>query len=144
MAKIEDIEKVMKIFEEIRPRHGRNKIDESRMGIGALLQLLDEFEVLTAGEISEKLEVSTARVAVLLKKMEAKNLVEKKKDKNDGRITRVCLSEKGKEHIKLIKKEIRHYIGNAIDEIGMDKMLDFLETSRKLKEIMPPPPGEEF
>lgn len=119
------------------PSEKYQKIDRSSMGIRAILKYLSrENERATAGEISKALGVSTARVAVLLKKMEAKGLLEKQSDPADGRLVVVCLSQQGKDTAEQVRQEIYALIGSLIDEIGMERMLEFAAISNEIHEVI--------
>ncbi len=98
MATREQIEVLLERLEKAPPSEHFQHIDNNPVGIRAILKYLSETnEKVTAGKISEHLKVSTARVAVLLKKMEAKGLIEKEHDPDDGRIVIVELSGHGKQ-----------------------------------------------
>ncbi|MDE6372091.1 MAG: hypothetical protein K2L61_00955, partial [Clostridia bacterium] len=73
MADIKDVEFVFKTLSESRPTELNNRMNDTQAGIGAVLKILSETDrAVTCGEIAKRMEVSTARVAVLLKKMVAK------------------------------------------------------------------------
>ena len=81
MATKEQIELLLVQLENAPPSAHFQNIDKNAAGIRAILKYLSETdETVTAGKICERIRVSTARVAVLLKKMEAKGLIEKDKD----------------------------------------------------------------
>ena len=106
MATKSQIEMVLRELKKIHPPHPvglLQRIDETQEGVGAVLCLLHESdETVTAGRVSEVLGVSTARVAVLLKKMAAKRLITKGHDPADARVTVVSLTEQGRESIREI------------------------------------------
>ncbi len=81
MATKSQIEMVLREFKKIHPPHPvglLQRIDETQEGVGAVLCLLHESdETVTAGRVSEVLGVSTARVAVLLKKWRQRGLSQK-------------------------------------------------------------------
>ena len=85
------------------------------------------------------MNVSTARVTVLLKKMTAKGLITKENDTTDSRITIVRLSPSGKTVIDKINRKMRQKIEKVIDTIGMDKMREFISLSEKIQSIMGKP-----
>lgn len=137
-------EEIVLLSEQLRkapPSGGFKNIDKSTAGIHAVLQFLYETqEPVTAGRISEKMGVSTARVAVLLKKLDAKGLIEKGKDASDGRLVVVRISESGKVYAKKIKDNIYAQLAVMIDKIGMERMLEFAQISREIHELLEKPP----
>lgn len=140
MAKQEQVELVMEHMRKIQPYKFYKALSEGNAGIGAVLRYLNEaHKDVTAGDISEFLHVSTARVAVILKKMVSQELITKETDKSDARITIVRLSQKGEEKVKQINDDIYSQIDIVIDKIGMDKMMKFIEISSEIRKVMTPP-----
>ena len=105
MATQEQIKKIHSEMEKAQPVDFFKRINEIQAGIGAVLRVLYEYDgTVTAGQISEILEVSTARVAVLLKKMDSKGLITKKHSTDDARVTIVSITEHGKDIINIAKE----------------------------------------
>ena len=97
MATKEQVDKVFAAVEDSKPKDLSKITNETMSGIGAVLRFLYESDRdITAGQISSFMNVSTARVAALLKKMEARGLIVKSTGENDARTTVVRLSSKGK------------------------------------------------
>lgn len=137
MATPEQIETVLHALEVSYPKILFRTMDEAQAGIGAVLRLLSGTnETVTAGKIADEMNVSTARVAVLLKKMAAKGLIVKESDAEDARVTVVRLSQKGRETAAFIRKNVRAHIGEVIDKVGMDRMLEYAEISRQIQDTM--------
>ena len=85
MATPEQIASILSQLVALHPADCFKPIDAANAGLGAVLRLLYlADQPVTAGTISEKLHVSTARVAVLLKKLVAKGLVTKGRDPVDA------------------------------------------------------------
>ena len=96
MATIVQIESILKKFEKATPKDFFQCVDGAQLGMTAVLRLLNETDMpQTAGAISDALEVSTARVAVLLRKMKNKGLITKDNSVMDARVTLVELTEQG-------------------------------------------------
>ena len=140
MATEQQILNMMRKMREIHPGKAFRHMSDTTAGIGAVLKLLYTADTpVTAGMISKKLNISTARVAVLLKKMSAKGLVQKEKDPHDARITRVELTNHGRSTIETMWKEIKDQMGKVIDEIGEEKLLEYIAISKKIKQIVSKP-----
>lgn len=130
MATQAQIETLLEALHKAPPSEHFQKLDKSTMGTRAILKYLSETsETATAGQISRALEVSTARVAVLLKKMVARGLLLKQSDPDDGRLVVVRLSEQGRATAEALRSEMCTQLGALIDEIGMERMLEFAEIS---------------
>ncbi len=139
MAEKAQIELVLAKMREAYPDTFFKCMDETRAGIGAVLCLLYEADgALTAGKISDLLQVSTARVAVLIKKMDAKGLVTKERGIVDARRTIVRLTACGEQLVQEMQDVLYRQIGLAIDAVGEERLLDFIETAKELRCVMEP------
>lgn len=138
MATEEQLEYILQELPKAHPVDFFKVLTDSNAGIGFALKLLysADGQHLSAGDVSEAMGVSTARVAVLLKKMESKGLITKENDKNDARITRVSLSEKGEAVANQMKENMRKHISNVIERLGMEKLKLFIELSVEVKNAM--------
>lgn len=113
---------------------------ETVSGIGAVLRFLYLKDApVTAGQISEQLGISTARVAVLLKKMVAKNLISKTCDPVDGRVTIVQLTDHGRQVIQQIRDEMCAQMEQVLDVIGEQRLKEYIETGKEIQRIVRPP-----
>lgn len=140
MATQEQIETLLEQLKKAPPSEQFKNIDKNAAGIRAILKYLNETdEKVTAGKISEYMDVSTARVAVLLKKMVAKGLIEKENDPTDARIVIVKLSQHGVQTAERVRESIHAQIGTMIDKVGMDRMLEFAAISNELHSIIKAP-----
>lgn len=90
---------------------------------------------LTSGEIAERMQMSTARIAALLRNLEEKGQVKRHKDPKDKRVIYVTLTEDGKD-------ELSHCIHHLIDDIaylyaklGREKMNQFRDTILEICEL---------
>lgn len=134
MATIEQVERVLKNMEKAHPIDFFKKIDETQVGIGAVLRLLNESgEIITAGKISNVLNISTARVAVLLKKMVAKGLITKEQDVSDGRVTIVKLTESGEKIASKMREDIYAKTAHIIDTVGEERLREFIAISKEIR-----------
>lgn len=136
-------EQIQMVFEYIRDSHSGDffeRISETTKGIAAVLgYLYDTSETVTAGQISKVMNVSTARVAVLLKKMENKGLIIKETGTNDARTTVVRLSELGIKNAERLHNEIYSQISRMIDRIGMERLMEFIAVSKEIRSIIKAP-----
>ncbi len=140
MATAEQIEALMEQLKKAPPAECFQNFDMSTAGIRAILKILNETDSkVTAGDLSEYMRVSTARIAVLLKKMETKGLIEKEHDSADRRVVVVKLSNRGKELADKFKANLYAHIGEMIDKIGMDRMLEFAAVSNEIQSLVKNP-----
>ena len=88
----------------------------------------------SAGEFAERLDLSPGRVANVLKALEKKDLIERRKDPSDGRRTMVTLTQKGREYICQTYTQAIEVYHNLIEEIGEHDTREFLRITKKLLE----------
>lgn len=140
MATQEEVEYVLEHLQEAHPDTFFKALNEGNVGIRAVLRILYEAsDNITAGDISDYMHVSTARVAVLLKKMSEKGLIVKDADANDARITIVHLSQTGVQKVQQMKEEMYLQTGIIIDKLGMEKMMEFISILDEIKAAVSPP-----
>lgn len=82
---------------------------------------------LIAGDVSKEMNVSTARVAVLLNRLEKKGYIIKEQDEIDKRKTKVKLTKEGYNFYQMKMKRLMKYFEAIIDKIGYEGLDQFLE-----------------
>ncbi len=134
MATREQIEMMLEELEKAHPADFFKRVNETQTGIGAVLRLLYESDgTATAGKISEVLNISTARVAVLLKKLVTKGLITKEQGTADARVTVVKLSELGEKTILQMRNDMYKQVGLVIDKVGEERVLEFIAISNDIR-----------
>ena len=140
MATKNQIEMLLARMEKAHPDDFFKKIDDSQAGICAVLRLLQKTgKPITAGKISDVLNISTARVAVLLKKMVAKGLITKEQGVIDGRTTVVHLTESGEKTISELQTEIYNHTAYIIDTVGQERILEFITIAEEIRDASKEP-----
>ena len=133
MAEVEQIEQILALFDDAMPEDWYRKMDAYKVGFGAVLRVLAQNGgKAPSGLISRVLGISTARVAVLTKKMTAKGIVEKCSDECDARVTVVRLTEQGIKTACEMKDTMYQDVGILIDKLGMERLLEFISTSKEI------------
>lgn len=124
MIQKEEVVAAMELFEKNRPEKALGHINQTRMGVWAVIEYLHTVEQpVTSKEISDTMKVSSARMTVLLKKMEREGLLKKEHSTTDARSILVSLTEKGYE--KAVDIERRRYA--CMEEILEEYTLQELE-----------------
>lgn len=137
MATQEQIHHIMALVQQAGPAQTLHCMDHTQAGIGAVMAVLSAASApMTAGQIAQATQVSTARTAVLLKKMEQKGLILREKDPRDGRITRISLSPLGREQVNRIHSRLQQLTGHLIDRVGMEKLQTFLAIAGELRDCL--------
>jgi len=137
MVSNQEVLALLKEFNNIKPLAFLQRIDIQSMGIGNVLGFLlcSDHEV-SAGEISEYMNVSTARVAVLLKKMADKGLITRKPDPHDGRRVLVSITENGKELFTEKQREILLYGSAIVEHFGENRVREFIKSCKDIKDVV--------
>ena len=137
MVSQDEVLRILTDFNSIKPLEFLQRIDVSSMGIGNVLGYLCQAgHEVSAGEISDYMNVSTARVAVLLKKMSEKKLITKRSDPHDKRKVMVSITEEGKKKYCEKMQEIILYAGAIIEHFGVEKMEDFIASCKQIRDIV--------
>lgn len=112
-------------------------LDEFNCGeIGVLSTLAFDQSPVTAGELSEKLNVTTARIARILNSLESKQYIRRKNDRTDRRKIFVTITKKGKELADSTKKEIMDKIIQVIQEVGYDEIQTYISIVLKIRSVL--------
>lgn len=110
-----------------------SKINNKTKGQEFILNYLhNKNKEVSAGELSVALGVSTARIAVLLKKLIKNNYVIKTTSKADARVVMISITQTGIEYIEKENKGILDYIGRIIEKVGVEKIEEFIKTADEL------------
>ena len=134
MATAEEIERVLALLRASAPGERYREVGSTAMGIGAVLLFLHRAEEpVSAGQISHFMNVSTARVAVLLKKMEGKGLICTGRSAADGRVTTVRISRQGEDVFLRMERELHNKIAYLIERVGMERLVEFARISDEIQ-----------
>ncbi len=137
MATQQEIKTALELFHRCKPQIRLDELRRQEMGIFAVIKYLNDApETVNSVELCNFLGVSSARMAVLLKKLESKGLIVKKSSKTDARSKIVILSEKGKKLAEIIKSQMQETVGKIVDEFGLEKLENMFSDLQKIKTIV--------
>lgn len=122
---------------ESRPFELFHHIDETNRGMGFVLgYLYKEQREVSSIELAHALDVSTARMAVLLKKLEQANLINKTSSKVDARKVSITITEEGKKQAREAFDQLINYMELILQKLTLDEMYEFIRISSKIKEAV--------
>lgn len=128
------------LFNQLKPTNARSLTDVlnnfSRGEVGVLSYLVFDKTSASAGELSEKLNVSTARIASILNSLESKEFIRRKVDDLDKRKTLVVITKKGRNLAISTKKEIIDMLLKVIDEVGYDDINEYVRILKKIRSVI--------
>lgn len=137
MATQAQIDQIISCMGQTKAGRLFDHVDRTKAGIGAVIRILHQAECpVTAGAIAQIMGVSTARVTVLLKKLEAKGLIVRERDRLDARVTKVLLSEQGVQVDERLRAELSQKIGAVIDAVGMERMIEFATIANEIGQAL--------
>ena len=143
MATEEQVDEFIALVDETRPVHLFHHIDETTVAPGGIMRMLccakEGDDPVTAGAIAEELHVSTARVAALLKNIEAKGSGSaRERAISDARVTVVTLTPRGRALADAAYRNVRNHAAAIIDAVGIERLRAFFETARDICAVARP------
>ncbi len=128
---------VMKRLHEKPSDEVMKKFSNDNAGISCMLKYLSDVDrPVSASEISGFMHVSTARVSVLLKKMQEKNFIVRENSSEDARKLMISLSDDGRAECYRRSEEMIGLFSRIIDEVGEERMEEFISVSHIIKSIV--------
>ena len=128
---------VLSKIRESKPAKFFNKIDETNAGMNFILAYLNEHDNdIYASEIADNMQISRARVTVLIQKLINKGLIIKSNSRNDARIEVLKLTQSGFDEINKFLEHMISDITKVIEVIGLEEMYKFIETSVTIKNLL--------
>lgn len=129
--------KLLKDLWDNRPNRFNNFLDDFNKGeFGLLNYIYFETKEVSAGMLSEKLKVSTARIASILNSLEAKKLIKRKMGTDDKRKVVVEITTEGKEIIKKYQEEVVNKVSYIISKIGQEKAKQYFDIMLEINSII--------
>ncbi len=128
---------VLSKIRENKPAKFFTKIDETNAGMNFILAYLSEHDNdIYASEIADNMQISRARVAVLIQKLINKGLTQKSTSSIDARIEVLKLTQSGLDEINKFKEQMISNVTKVIEKVGLDEMYRFIDTSATIKSIL--------
>ncbi|HEX6923174.1 MAG TPA: MarR family transcriptional regulator [Bacillales bacterium] len=129
-TKVAKIEKALRMIAGIIKQKGREILKEFNITPPQFvaLQWLSEEGDLTIGELSGKMYLACSTTTDLVDRMENNNLVKRVKDRNDRRVVRIHLLEKGSDLIEKAIDRRQEYLQEIFEGYSQEE-IDRLEDS---------------
>ncbi|MBQ7295628.1 MAG: MarR family transcriptional regulator [Clostridia bacterium] len=129
-------EQILSTFDSIDTEFLLDRLKLSLKGENLLLMILSDLGGSgTPGKIIERLDFTGARLSAIIKSMEGKGLVERRRNEGDKRSTIVVLTQQGKEHYLKLRAEIISNALTIIEQLGEKDVCEFLRIIKKLADI---------
>lgn len=128
---------VLNKLKENKPTKLFNKASETSAGMNFVLVYLSEHkENVYASTIADKMQISRARIAVLIQKLISKSLIEKTVSNDDARIEVLKITPLGIKEVNAFKEKMISALIKVIEEVGLKRIYKFIETSAKINHIL--------
>ena len=126
-------EDVLKWLYETRPDIGTNiNIEGKRYVLGYLYKKGKT----KSKDLAISLNVSTARIAVIINDLEEELLVERITDLKDKRQTYITLTDKGVEFMNKKFSELNDTINEIINKVGEESLKIYMSVTNQIREIV--------
>ncbi|MCL1905356.1 MAG: MarR family winged helix-turn-helix transcriptional regulator [Methanomassiliicoccaceae archaeon] len=113
----------------------QRSIQEGVQGEAYVLNYIKEKDgVVIPSNISEAMEISSARVAAALNSLENKGMVTREIDTEDRRRIIVKITAKGEERAEEHRKMLIGYIKDTLTALGEDDAREFVRITKKMAE----------
>ena len=137
MSKREDAQVLMEELYSCAPRFFYSKIETIQRGFGFVLNYLEQADgEVNAGDLSKKLNVSTARIAVLLKKMEQNGWITRHASQEDARRIIVEITPAGIALVDEMREQTLQKIELLLDQISREDLETYIRISNQIKAII--------
>lgn len=129
-------EEILSTFDSIDTEILLDRLKLSLKGENLLLMILSDLGGSgTPGKIIERLDFTGARLSAIIKSLENKGLVERRKHSSDKRSTIVVLTEEGREYYIRLRAEIVSNALTIIEQLGEQDVYEFLRIMKRLSQI---------
>lgn len=133
----EDAREYLEKLYSCMPKLFYNEIESTQRGFGFVLSYLEKADKdIYAGDLSKKLNVSTARIAALLKKMEQNGLITRHTSPKDARRTVVEITPAGIALVDEMRKQALHRVELLLAQVSKEDLETYIRISKQIKEVM--------
>ena len=128
------------IFEELKS-NTQTSLDEmlsdfNKGEIGVLSYLAFDENKVTSGVLSEKLNVTTPRMASILNSLENKGYIKRNSDINDKRKALITITTKGNKFAQSVKNKLLNKIILVIKQIDYEDVKEYIRINTMIKNIL--------
>lgn len=88
-----------------------------------------------SGDLSEKLDLTTPRVASALNSLAKKGYIERNRDENDKRMVIVSITESGKSYMLEEYNNLILMMQQTLEKLGEKDALEFIRIIKRIQEI---------
>ncbi|MDE7268510.1 MAG: MarR family transcriptional regulator, partial [Lachnospiraceae bacterium] len=136
MSTRKDAQEFMEKLYSSIPRFFYSELETTQRGFGFVLSYLEQASSeVNAGDLSKKLNVSTARIAALLKKMEQSGLITRRTSPKDARRTVVEITPSGIALVDGMREQTLHRMELLLAQVSKEDLETYIRISRQIKKV---------
>lgn len=90
---------------------------------------------LLPSDLSEQIHASTARIAVVLNRLEKKGYVSRAIDATDRRRILVTMTEEGREYVETVRAHLCENMKSLLEELGEQDAQEYLRITKRILRI---------
>ncbi|UGU16165.1 MarR family transcriptional regulator [Sinomicrobium kalidii] len=109
---------------------------DTTMATGFTLLSIDREKGTPSTSLGPKMGMEATSLSRILKNMEAKGLIERKPNPQDGRSVLICLTDLGREKRELSKAVVLRFNEVIKDSISEEKLRDFFEVIEAINNLI--------
>ena len=137
MDRMELAKQFIQYSHKFRKQTFQREFDEVMKGeLFVIFYVLYKKEGVSAKKIKEKMDVSSARVAAILKNLEKKELIERIENPEDRRMIKVNLTQKGIELAKETQEDVLKHVLSMLDYLGQEDSEHLIRIMSRLTSMM--------
>lgn len=134
-------EELMCSFDQKKKGPPHEEISAAVRGEMAVLRLLEQEEsIMTAGEISRTLGMTTSRIAAVLGSLEKKAMIIRRPDKQDKRRVLVTLTGSGSAFCRRRREDALQDMKALLEYLGEEDAAHFVRIMKRVHEFIPDHP----
>ena len=104
--------------------------------VGVLAYLVFEKNNVTPGELSERINVTSARIASILNSLENKKYIKRNVNDTDKRKILVTVTEEGKANVEEAKNKLINKISSVFEQLGEEDTKEYIRLVSKINDIL--------
>lgn len=106
--------------------------DLSKGEMGTMLYLVKENDHAVAGDISKRVQLTSGRMASVLKSLEKKGLITKRQCEKDKRQTIVSATDKGRDIVEEHSKHVFEHVKNMLKFLGDEDAETYVKINKRI------------
>ena len=137
MSTREDAEAFLTKLCSSMPRSFYSKLEATQRGFGFVLGYLERAEgEVVAGDLARKLNVSAARIAALLKKMEKNGFITRHTSSKDARQIIIEITPAGTAFVDNMREQTLIKVESLLNQVSKEDLETYIRISHQIREAM--------